>query len=262
LGNSGAFGIFVETNEIDLPGGEMEWVDLLGDGAPCRVRLAHPEDPGRFFCPPLAGLITSGARLLLGLAHRLVADRGGTVAFGDTDSLAVVATRDGRDVHIETTLRGYEREPVPLKSLSWKEVEDIAANFEPLNPYDPQLIPGTILEIKDVNFDHGEQVELEALCISAKRYRLKRPDGSIADRKESILGMILSPLEEAAGDDRREVSHRWIDEAWEVIDGFFQNGNADAPWLARPAVRRLAVSSPSVIARFETFRAPNGKVRN
>src|SRR5205823_7085535 len=103
-------------------------------------------------CPPLAGLITAGARLMLGLAHSLVMDRGGTVAFGDTDSLAPVATKDGRDVLIDTTVNGYERERLPLKSLSFDEIDEIAGEFESLNPYDRQQIPGSILEIKDVNF--------------------------------------------------------------------------------------------------------------
>jgi hypothetical protein len=78
----------------------------------------------------LAGLIPAGARLLLGMAHRLVKDRGGTVAFGDTDSLAVVASQTGEDRDVETVGRG----PVQVKTLSWSEVVDVVNAFIPLEP--------------------------------------------------------------------------------------------------------------------------------
>lgn len=259
LGNSGAFGIFAETNERDLPGEQKEWVDLLGDGDQLRVHLKHPEEPGRFFCPPLAGLITAGARLMLGLAHSLVRHAGGTVAFGDTDSLAVVATEDGRDVPIDTTVRQYERELISLKSLSWAEIQEIVVQFEALNPYDHALIPGSILEIKEVNYRDDAMVEIEALTRSAKRYRLKHTDGSIADRKESILGMLLSPLDQAPGDDRRDASTGWIDNAWEVVEEIVERGSSDRAWLNRPAVRRLSVSSPKVMKNLSAFN--RGKPR-
>ena len=51
--------------------------------------------PGEFCFPPLASLITGGSHLLLALLERLVTDRGGTYAMEDTDSIAIVASKEG-----------------------------------------------------------------------------------------------------------------------------------------------------------------------
>lgn len=258
IGNSGSYGIFAETNAQDLPGEEREWVDLVGDGDPLRVKVLHPEDPGRFNCPPLAGLITSGARLMLGLAHALVAERGGKVAFGDTDSLAVIATRDGREITVETTIAdGYQRDRIPLKTLSWRDVEEIAAEFTALNPYDKDLIGSSLLEIKEpCGSKDGTKVvaAVTALCISSKRYCLKDEFGALVDYKESMLGMLLSPLDKAPGDDRRDPSSDWFRQAWYVIEANFCDHNSGhRDWLKHPRVRRLSVSSPAVMRNLETF---------
>jgi hypothetical protein len=127
------------------------------------------------------------------------------------------------------------------------------------NPYDQSLIRGSILEIKEINYA-GEKrspgfkaqstldmIELTALCISSKRYDLIRPDGTLADKKESILGMLLSPLDASPGDDRREASRDWIGEAWRAIDDLWERRPVDCPWMERPAVRRLAATSPAVM---------------
>lgn len=270
-GNSGAYGILGETNEQDLAAGKTERVELLYDSErPLETHLLHPEDPGPFCCPPLAGLITAGARLMLGIAHRLVMDRGGIVAFGDTDSLAIVATENGEDRNVETVGRG----PVPVKTLSWAEVVAIAAAFEALNPYDPALVKGSILEIKEVNYD-GEKtsagfkaqstrdmIELTALCISSKRYDLVRPDGNLADKKESMLGMLLSPLDPSPGDDRRDASREWITEAWLAIDDLWERRRCDRPWMQRPCVRRMAATSPAVMRIFAALNSEAAAGRN
>lgn len=260
IGNSGAFGIFAETNAQDLPGDETEWVDLVGDGDRVRAKLRHPEKPGDFFCPPLAGLITAGARLMLGLAHHLVADKGGTVAFGDTDSLAVIATRVGRNVDIETTVDdGHRRRMIPAKSLSRLEIEEIAAEFEKLNPFDKDLIGTSLLEIKNpISGRDGDRMidEITALCISSKRYCLYDCEGNLVDWKESMLGMLLSPLDTAPGDDRRDASKDWFKQAWQVIEANFHHSNAGhRDWLSRPRVRRLAASTPATMKHLKTFNA-------
>ena len=96
----------------------------------------NPEDPGKFFCIAIAGLITSAARLMLGLAHCCVREKGGLIAFGDTDSLAIVCAKGGGNVNIEGALH---------HALSPEEVEKIIARFGPLNPYDSIK---SILEIR------------------------------------------------------------------------------------------------------------------
>jgi hypothetical protein len=78
------------------------------------------------------------------------------------------------------------------------------------------------------------QTPLEGHFISAKRYSLSRQDGSFADYKESILGMLLAPAE------------RWIEEAWHTL-GEIWDGQWLTPrsWFALPAVRCLTMTSPA-----------------
>jgi hypothetical protein len=237
IGNIGAFGALIETREADLLPGRREEVTLLSDGEPLRAAVAHPEDPGQLACPPLAGLVTAGGRLLLAMVHRLVTDRGSIVGACDTDGAHIVATAGGGTVHIES--RGadfHEGGPAePVHALSWAEVEEIAARFEALNPFDRALLPGSPLRVQRVNFDSaGRQILLEGHFISAKRYSLSRPDGSFADFKESILGMLSPP------------SDGWIEEAWHTLGEMWDFRPLTArTWFDLPAVRALSATSPA-----------------
>ena len=65
------------------------------DPEPYECTVKHPESPCEFCFPPLASLITGGSHLLLALLERLVTDRGGTYAMEDTDSIAIVASKEG-----------------------------------------------------------------------------------------------------------------------------------------------------------------------
>jgi hypothetical protein len=237
IGNNGCFGVPIEARQVDLLPGRREEVTLLSGGEPLRAAVAHPEDPGPFACPPLAGLVTAGGRLLLAIVHRLVADRGGIVAACDTDGAHIVATAEGGVVLVETRNADfYEGGPAePVHALSWAEVEEIAARFEPLNPFDRGLLPGSPLRVQRVNFDSaGRQIPLEGHFISAKRYSLTRPDGSFADFKESILGMLFPP------------SGGWIEEAWHTLGEMWDfRQPAPRPWLDLPAVRALSATSPA-----------------
>jgi hypothetical protein len=155
IGNIGAFGALIETRDADLLRGRREAVTLLNDGEPVRAPVAYPEDPGPFACPPIAGLVTAGGRLLLTMVHRLVADRGGIVAACDTDGAHIVATARGGPIPIETRGADYHEGGTAqtVRALSWAEVEEIAARFEPLNPFDRALLPGSALRVHRVNFD-------------------------------------------------------------------------------------------------------------
>jgi hypothetical protein len=239
IGNIGAFGALIETREADLLPGRREEVTLLCDGEPLRAAVAHPEDPGPFACPPIAGLVTAGGRLLLAMVHRLVADRGGMVAACDTDGAHIVATAQGETVPIETRNADfYEGGPAkPVYALSWAEVNQIAARFEPLNPFDRALLPGSPLRVQRVNFDSASrQIPLEGHFISAKRYSLRRPDGSFADFKESILGMLSPP------------SEGWIEDAWRTLGEMWDfRLPTQRPWFDLPAVRALSATSPAFV---------------
>jgi hypothetical protein len=236
IGNIGCFGALIETREVDLLPHRREEVTLLSDGEPLRRAIAHPEDPGPFACPPIAGLVAASGRLLLALLHRLVADRGGVVAACDTDGADIVATEKGGSVQIET--RGadfYEGAAEAVHALSWAEVNEICARFEALNPFDRSLLPGSPLRVHRINFDAaGAQIQLDGLFISAKRYSITRPDGSFADFKASILGMYLPP------------ANNWVEEAWRTIGEMWDASRlTPKPWFTLPAVRALTASSPA-----------------
>jgi hypothetical protein len=66
-----------------------------------------------------------------------------------------MARPEGGTVHIET--RGadfHEGGPAePVHALSWAEVEEIAARFVALNPFDRALLPGSPLRAQPLNFD-------------------------------------------------------------------------------------------------------------
>ena len=70
-------------------------VVVHGRKEPFSDRVAAPEDPGRYCFPPFASCITGAARLMLAMLERCVTDLGGTWAFCDTDSMAIVATDEG-----------------------------------------------------------------------------------------------------------------------------------------------------------------------
>jgi hypothetical protein len=132
------------------------------------------EEPGRFFYPPLAALITAGARLMLTLLERSITDLGGTWAFCDTDSMAIVATEEGGLIPCPGGPHRLADGGAAIRALSWVQVNDVVTRFEALNPYDRAAVPGSILKVEDVNFDPGTGVRRELRCqaISAKRYAL------------------------------------------------------------------------------------------
>ncbi|MGH3427236.1 MAG: hypothetical protein ACRDQZ_06670, partial [Mycobacteriales bacterium] len=136
------------------------------DSEPFEAKTSAPEDPGPFCFPPVAASITAAARLMLALLEHQVTAAGGSYAFCDTDSLAVVATKRARPVPMG---RGDA-----VRSLSYSAVRDILDRFTELNPYNPDLIPGSPWSVK---FDSASE-ELWCYAISAKRYTLYHlPDG-------------------------------------------------------------------------------------
>lgn len=93
----------------------------------------------------------------------------------DTDSMAIVATERGGIIPCKggklLTKQGTEG----IRTLTWKQIRQIVAGFEALNPYDRKIIPGSVLKIEEDNFDPetGKQRQLHCLAVSAKRYALR-----------------------------------------------------------------------------------------
>ncbi len=180
IANSTCYGIFVEVNKDSAP--KYEPIEVYGpDGLTFGALSKSIEEPGKFFHPLLATLITGAARLMLATAERLAADQGLDWVFCDTDSIAM-AKPDAmkRDEFIK---RGQ-------RVIDW---------FEPLNPYQK---PGSILDMECENFLPGTDVLEPLYCyaISAKRYALFNidKDGKPIIRKASAhgLGHLMEPYGE------------------------------------------------------------------
>jgi hypothetical protein len=259
--NATAYGSLARLDRKDLA--KAVKVTIHGPDAEPKVEWSTtPEDPGPYCFPPVACTITAGARLLLAMLERLVTDSGGTYAFCDTDSMAIVATPAGGPVDCET-----EHGPT-VQALGWGEVQEILDRFASLNPYDPSLS----LKPWKVEYDSLDQ-QLWCYAISAKRYALYRSDGAnpellavssdgdvdtdlASDAIELLfgskhaLGMYMDPnpsAESADGDEGRP----WIKETWRWIVVKANGGSPRRPgWTRHYALTRFTVSSPALAEWF------------
>lgn len=118
MANSGSYGIYAEVNVSpsadDKPLSGSVYSDIC-----YRSAKVHDEKPGAFTNPIIASLITGGARLMLAMLEAEVNQLGGTFAFCDTDSLAIVcgeATGDG------------------IPSLPKSSIDEIDRRFDSLSP--------------------------------------------------------------------------------------------------------------------------------
>ncbi len=99
IANATSYGILAQMDPVDLRSGEYRTVDVYGANEPFPTHTTKPEKAGEYFFPPIAALITAGARCMLAMLERGVTDCGGTYAMEDTDSMAIVATQEGGLVH-------------------------------------------------------------------------------------------------------------------------------------------------------------------
>lgn len=218
------------------------------DGSSFTNAITTPEEPGEFCFPPIAACITAAARLMLSLLEHEVTSRGGSYAFCDTDSMAIVATRHGGLVGCPT---GSD---TAITALSWADVDEIVAKFARLNPYDQTIVPGSILKVEAVNFDKDlAQREIWCYAIAAKRYclfgRTDRGVELVGEPSEHGLGHLLSPI---GPDDGAE----WIRPFWELIlRRELGIEHAEPAWLDEMVVSRVTASGPHVLQWFRGYNA-------
>src|SRR5207247_1350702 len=98
------------------------------DEAGFTSEVKNVEEPGRYFHPLLATLITGAARLMLALVERLATDTGLTWAFCDTDSMALAP--EGEIDHF-----GF-----------LAQAQQVCEWFTPLNPYEAK---GPLFKIEE-----------------------------------------------------------------------------------------------------------------
>jgi hypothetical protein len=190
LANAGCYGIYAEVNRDQLGKNSAKKIGIFS-GEESRTEetcIVEPSDPWYF--PPVASLITAGGRLLLAMLERMVTDAGSSYFMCDTDSMAIVSSKQGGLV---PCAGGPHRTPNgsgAVRALSHKQTQQITERFTALNPYDPKIVNGSVLKIEDINFDDEErQRQLYGYGISAKRYALRTRQGS---KWQLITGARLS----------------------------------------------------------------------
>jgi hypothetical protein len=267
LANSTSYGIFAEMNvqSYERPRGVL--CHGMAD-APFKTGTRSIEEPGSYFHPLLATLITGAARLMLATAERLAQDSGIGWALCDTDSLAL-ARPEGMadDVFLE-------------------KAQAVTTWFDHLNPYQDNK---PLFKIEDQNYRlangalcPGRHEPLYALAISAKRYALFNLDALNRPVIRKALAHGLGHWLPSYKDDQAPVSipaptlmateagkplkatsigaDRWQYDLWYQIILSALQGHPDlvdpssrAHLLNRPAASRYAASTPALLHWFDRF---------
>ena len=148
-----------------------------------------------------------------------------------------------------------------IRSLSWRQVrERIVAPFAKLNPFDPEVISGSLLKIESINFDPKtrRQRPIWAFAISAKRYALFRPSPAgpiVEEAKEHGLGHLYSPVEDGGGGDGGRGAG-WIRTVWETLIRQASGEGWRLPrWVNRPALTQMTVTRWESLEAFQAINS-------
>ena len=255
LANSTSYGIFAQMDPHENSDNVVVTCHGM-DASAYTCRVAKCETPGEFCFPPLASLITGAARLMPALLEHCVTGLGGTYAMEDTDSMAIVSTERGGLVPCPGGPFKNRKGVKAVRAITWAQVRDIATRFEALNPYDREIVPGSILKIEDDNFDPAtkRQRELWCVAISAKRYalflrRVKMKQVTLLRKLENSkdnhwsehgLGHLLNPTDLSSED------RCWIAQYWHaIICACVGLAREQFEFEGTPAVGRVTISSPA-----------------
>jgi hypothetical protein len=207
------------------------------------------EKPGPWTFLPIASSVTAGSHLLLATFERLVRDRGGTAVYCDTDCWIILASPKG----------GWFSLPdgTKLKILSWAEVDEIVALFEPLRVF------GANIPVWKVERGTPDR-PLHSTVFSPKKhaeFTIGR-DGTpqLVDWTEANLGGTYADPSAMAGMSEDGKGRAWSYAAVHREVAFALARQRDAakarrsivPWdvgssSPSPAIRGLAVVSPEVL---------------
>ncbi|MEQ3627972.1 MAG: hypothetical protein ABNH49_04925 [Hyphomonas sp.] len=262
IANATCYGIFVEVNRDDAPKPEALML-YDADSESHEISSTALEEPGRYFHPLLATLITGAARLMLATAERLASDQGLGWVFCDTDSIAM-ARPNGMD-----------------SEAFYSKTQNVIDWFEPLNPYAKS---GSILKVEDANNNFDGVIQpLYCFAISAKRYALfnLNRDNKPVLRKASAhgLGAFMPPYTEdnPSGAIPKPVYplkelgvNLWQHDYWykvieAALDGHSHQVLLDYhPALKSPAIRRYGATSPALLrwmGKYNEGKAKSNQVK-
>ena len=237
LASSGSYGLFVELNPNESDTTKLK---VFSGEESFETTSDVVEEPGKWFAPHIASLITSSGRLLLAMLEKCIADAGGTFLFCDTDSAAIVTSEHGGPIAMPD---GAE----PIMALLRTEVQAIVDRFAPLNPYDTRLVSGSILKIHKLNWDSNKQRrQLFGYSIAAKRYALYTKTENnieIVEPKAHGLGYFYPPKDSPKG--WKHETPLWIFEAWDwIVRGVLGLERTKPAWFDLPVMMKLTLSTP------------------
>src|SRR5215467_11356085 len=135
LASSGSYGLFVELNPKDSSGAK---INVFSGEESFETTSDVIEEPGKWFAPHVASLITSGGRLLLGMLEKCIADSGGTFLFCDTDSAAIVSSQNEEQIAMPD---GAD----PITAFSWTKVQHMSTDLYRLILTTPSSFPARFL---------------------------------------------------------------------------------------------------------------------
>lgn len=234
LANSGSYGLFVELNPNKS---EDTRLKVFSGEESFETTSDVVEEPGDWFAPHIASLITSGGRLLLAMLEACIAESGGTYLFCDTDSAGIVSAEQRCKIEMPDNAE-------PINALSWLEVDAIANRFTSLNPYN---IPGSILKVHKLNWDSNKvQRQLWGYGLNTKRYTLytkTQNDIEIIEPKAHGLGYFYPPKDSPKS--WKHETPQWIFEAWDwIIRGLLGLERTKSEWFDLPVMMKLTLSTP------------------
>lgn len=255
IANATSYGALAEINVQDRTG-SREALCYGPSGEAFPVRVDKDEEPGPYFHPLVATLITGAARLMLALTERLIIDAGLEWVLCDTDSM-VIARPESMD-----------------EGDFYRAATGICEWFEPLNPYSQK---GPVLKIEDANYSlskAGEFERLYAFAVSAKRYALfnRSSDGKPLIRKASAhgLGHFRAPYADDQGPDfipappvpLDEIGvRRWQYDLWHQIICAAYTDTPERVDLGfhramdMPAIARYSATTPALTDWFKDYNA-------
>ena len=237
LASSGSYGLFVELNPNEVKTTRLR---VFSGEESFETSSDIVEEPGKWFAPHIGSLITAGGRLLLAMLEKCITDSGGTYLFCDTDSAAIVSTRRRKKIDMPD---GAE----PITSLSWNEVQGVVDKFETLNPYDEDIVPGSILKVHKLNWNgNKERRQLFGYSVATKRYALytkSQNDIEIVEPKAHGLGYFYPPQDSPEG--WKADAPLWIFEAWDwIVRGQLGLERKRPVWFDLPVMMKLTLSTP------------------
>jgi hypothetical protein len=212
-------GLFMQLNDSERTAKTLQHVHLW-DGTSYHESGTDIEEPDCWYLPPLAASIYAGARLMLHLARQLISQAGGFVAYVDTDSLAILANREGALIRCPGGRERDENGHACLRALSFDQVADTLEPIEQLNPFRSRYGDRgpRLLKLEADNLEDGEQVEAYLHARSTKnydRYRLSPDRAHVKITKASEHGLgHLAPHWQTDGHDQPQA---WVREGRDVL---------------------------------------------